>query len=201
RLVTRRKANLRYYVDDWGDRLIIRTNAKGAEDFKIVTAPSSAPQPRNWVDLVPHRPGRQILGAMPFARHVATLERENGLERLVIRRKVDGASHVVAFNEEAYELDFAGSYEFDTNTLRFGYSTPATPDRIIDYDMESRQSLLRKEQRIPSGYEPSNYVVRRLSVTTADNEEVPITVLHRKGLVQDGSAPLFLEGYGAYAFV
>jgi oligopeptidase B len=200
-LVARRKPNLRYYVDDWSDRLVIRTNANGAEDFKIVTAPLSAPGPRNWLDLVPHRQGRQILGAMPFARHLATLERENGIERLVIRRKSDGASHPITFNEEAYDLDFAGSYEFDTSTLRFSYSTPATPDRIIDYDMESRQSVLRKEQKIPSGHEPSNYVVRRLSVTTADNEEVPITLLHRKDLVQDGSAPLFLEGYGAYAFV
>jgi oligopeptidase B len=200
-LVARRKPNLRYYVDDWSDSLVIRTNANGAEDFKIVTAPLSAPGPRNWRELVPHRQGRQILGTMPFSRHLATLERENGLDRLVIRRKSDGASHAIAFNEEAYELEFAGSYEFDTSTLRFSFSTPAAPERIIDYDMESRQSTLRKEQKIPSGHEPSNYVVRRLAVTTADNEEVPITVLHRKGLVQDGSAPLFLEGYGAYAYV
>ena len=200
-LVARRKPNLRYYVHDWGDQLVIRTNANGAEDFKIVTAPLSAPGPRNWRELVPHRQGRQILGITPFSHHLATLERENGLDRIVIRRKQDGASHVIAFNEEAYELDFAGGYEFDTSTLRFSYSTPATPDRIIDYDMESRQSVVRKEQQIPSGHEPSNYVVRRLQVTTADNEEVPITVLHRKGLKLDGSAPLFLEGYGAYAYV
>ena len=117
---------------------------------------------------------------MTFARHLASLEREDGTERLIIRRKSDGVSHAVAFNEEAYDLDLADSYEFDTRTVRFVYSSPATPRRTVDYDMESRESALRKEQKIPSGHEPSNYVVRRLSVTTADNEQVPITVLHRK---------------------
>jgi oligopeptidase B len=200
-LIAKREPNLRYYVDDWGDRLVIRTNADGAEDFKIVTAPASAPGRRNWRDLVPHKQGRQLLGFLLFARHLASLEREDGTERLIIRRKADGASHAVAFNEEAYDLDLAEVYEFDTRTLRFVYSSPATPRRTVDYDMESRESTLRKEQRIPSGHEPSNYVVRRLSVMTADNEQVPITVLHRKGLQLDASAPLFLEGYGAYAYV
>ena len=81
------------------------------------------------------------------------------------------------------------------------YSSPATPRQTFDYDLESRERVLRKQQSIPSGHDPSAYVVRRLSVTTADNEQVPITVLHRKGQPLDGSAPLFLEGYGAYAYV
>ncbi len=91
--------------------------------------------------------------------------------------------------------------EFDTRTIRFTYSSPATPKQTFDYDLESRERVLRKQQKVPSGHDPSAYVVRRLAATTADNEQVPITVLHRKGLPLDGSAPLFLEGYGAYSCV
>src|SRR5262249_50910003 len=112
----------------------------------------------------------------------------------------DAAEHAVAFNEEAYDLDLGGAFEFDTRTLRFTYSSPATPLRVFDYDMESRDRVLRKERRVPSGHDPADYVVRRLFVTTSDKEEVPITVLHRKGLPLNGSAPLLLEGYGAYGY-
>ena len=199
--VVARQPGLRYYLDDWGDRLVIRTNADGAEDFKVVTAPASAPGRDNWRDLVPYRPGRQILSVIPFAGHLASLEREDGLPRLVIYRKADGAAHTVAFGEEAYALDLVAPYEFDTRTLRYAYSSPAAPRQTVDYDMESRERVLRKQQTIPSGHDPAAYVVRRLAVTTADNEQVPITVVHRKDLRLDGSAPLFLEGYGAYAYV
>lgn len=199
-LVAPRAPNVRYAVDDWGDQLVIRTNADGADDFKIVTAPAAAPGRENWRDLVPYREGRQIVSAAAFAGHLVRLERENGLARLVIRRKADGAEHAMAFNEEAYTLNLGGIYEFDTRTLRFRYASPTTPQQTFDYDMESRERVLRKEQKIPSGHEPSNYVVRRLFATTADNEQVPITVLHRKGLALDGAAPMYLEGYGAYGF-
>ena len=201
RLVLAREPGLRYYLDDWGDRLVIRTNADGAADFKLVTVSASAPGRENWRDLVPYRESRQVLDMVALAGHLVRLEREDGFERLVIRRKADGSEHTVAFGEEAYSLDLGGPYEFDSRTIRYVYSSPATPRQTFDYDLESRERVLRKQQSIPSGHDPSAYVVRRLSVTAADNEQVPITVLHRKGQPLDGSAPLFLEGYGAYAYV
>ncbi|MEA3025291.1 MAG: oligopeptidase [Alphaproteobacteria bacterium] len=200
-LVAPRQDNIRYYVEDWGDQFVIRTNADGADDFKLVTAPYSAPGRENWRDLVPYRAGRQILAIQGFADYLARVEREDGIERLVIRNKSDGAEHALGFPEEDYAVDIAGSYEFGTRTLRFRYSSPATPRQTFEYDMESRERVLRKQQNIPSGHDPSNYVVRRLTALTADHEEVPITLLHRKGLSLDGSAPLYLEGYGAYAYV
>jgi len=197
-LVVARERDIQYDVIDGGDRLVIRTNADGAEDFKVVTAPASAPGRANWRDLIPHKQGRQILSAIPFSGHLARLEREDGLQRVVIRRNSDGAEHTVSFAEEAYALDLVAPYEFDTRTLRLLYRSPATPQQTFDYDMESRERVLRKQQQIPSGHNPSAYAVHRLFASTADNEQVPITVLHRKGLALDGSAPLYLEGYGAY---
>ena len=197
-LVVRRRPGLRYAVADWGDRLVILTNADGADDFKIVTAPSSAPARKDWRDLVPYKEGRRILQMITLADYLVRNELEDGVERLVIRRKADGSEDVVTFDEEAYSLSIEPPLEFATRTIRFSYSSPATPVQIFDYDMESRQRILRKQQNVPSGHDPSRYQVRRLAAVTADNEQVPITVLHSAGMRLDGSAPLFLEAYGAY---
>jgi oligopeptidase B len=199
-LVVARQQGLRYSVDHWGDRLVILTNADGAADFKVVTAPTSAPGRKNWRDLVPYQQGRRIIELVALSDYLIRLEREDGLERLTVRRKSDGSEHAVTVDEEAYSLSLDSPYEFATGTIRFSYSSPATPTRTFDYDIERRARVLRKQQRIPSGHDPSAYVVRRLAVTTADNEQVPITVLHRAALALDGSAPLFLEGYGGYSY-
>jgi oligopeptidase B len=198
RLVVAREPGLRYSVDHWGDRLVILTNADGAADFKLVTAPASAPGRKNWRELVADKPGRRILEMVALASHLIRLEREDSLERLVIRRKADGREHFLAIGEEAYSLGLGSPYEFATRTIRFTYSSPATPEQTFDYDLERRQRVLRKQQKIPSGHDPAAYVVRRLAAPTADDEQVPITVLHRKDLPIDGSAPLYLDGYGAY---
>ncbi len=199
-LVAARASGVRYDVSDWGDRLLIRTNADGADDFKLATAPPFATGREHWRDLISYRQGRQNLSAIGFEGYLARLEREDGEQRLVIRRNSDGAEHTVMFDEEAYTLGLVSPYEFKTRSLRFTYASPATPQQIFDYDMESRERVLRKQQKIPSGHDPAAYVVRRLFAPAADGEQVPVTVLHRKGLPIDGSAPLFLEGYGGYGF-
>jgi oligopeptidase B len=201
RLVAAREPNVRYELDDWGDRLVIRTNADGAADFKIVTTPASAPGRQNWRDLVAHREGRRIVEAVALAGYLVRLEREDGFERLVVHRKADGSEHAVSFAEPAYALRLEPLYELGTRTIRFEYSSPATPRQIYDYDVESRRRILRKQQKVPSGHDPEKYVVRRLHAVAADGEQVPITLLHRKELRLDRSAPLFLEGYGAYSFI
>jgi oligopeptidase B len=115
-----------------------------------------------------------------------------------VRRLLDGAEHTVAFDEEAYSLGLSGGYEFDTDTLRFTYSSMATPARVYDYDMETRGRVLRKEQEIPSGHDPSDYTTRRIFAQAPDGETVPISLLYRKDTALDGTAPCLLYGYGAY---
>jgi oligopeptidase B len=203
RLVARRKRGVRYSVEHTasgkgGDRLVILTNAAGAEDFKIVEAPVDAPARRNWRDIEPHKPGRLILDMTAFAGHLARIEREGGLPRIVIRRWSDGAEHAIAFEEEAYSLGLGSGYEYDTTSIRFTYSSMTTPGQVFDYDMESRKRVLRKVEEVPSGHEPSDYVTRRVHAPAPDGEEVPISLLYRKGTPIDGSAPLLLYGYGSY---
>ncbi len=198
RLVAAREAGLRYSVDHLGDHLFIRTNADGAEDFKIVSAPLDRTGRDGWTDLVPHRPGCLILGMHMFARHMVRLEREGGLPRIVVRALADGAEHVIAFDEEAYSLGLEPGFEQDTAVLRFIYSSMTTPDQIYDYNMDERTRVLRKRRAVPSGHNPADYVTRRAFATAADGARVPISLLHAKTTPMDGSAPLLLYGYGAY---
>ena len=198
RLIAPREKGVRYSVADRGDELFILTNSGGAVDFRIVTAPLAAPARANWRELVPHRPGTYILGIELFAGHLVRLERANALPSIVIRALGDGGEHVIAFDETAYSLDMAGGYEFDTTTMRFSYSSMTTPAEVYDYDMASRVRTLRKRQEIPSGHDPAHYVTTRITAVSHDGAEVPVSILHRRDLVRDGSAPLLLYGYGSY---
>ena len=197
RIVQAREPKLIYAVEHWGEYLVIRTNADGAEDFKIVTTSLDTPSRDNWRDSVPARPGVMIRHLHVLANHLVRLELENALPRIVVR-DLAGNEHEVAFPEEAYSLGLAGGYEFETARIRFTYSSMTTPAETYDYDCVTKARQLRKRQAVPSGHDPANYVTRRLFASAPDGQQVPISLLHRKGLEQDGSAPLLLYGYGSY---
>lgn len=198
RLIAPREKGVRYSVADRGDELFILTNEGDVIDFKIVTAPLAASDRANWRELVPHRPGTYVLGIDLYAGHLVRLERANALPSIVIRDLSTRLEHTIAFDETAYSLDMIGGYEFDTTTLRFAYSSMTTPAEIYDYDMASRQRILRKRQEIPSGHDPAAYVTTRITAIAHDGAEIPVSILHRRDLVRDGSAPLLLYGYGSY---
>jgi oligopeptidase B len=198
RLVAARQEGVQYDVADRGDQLYILTNVDGAIDFKIVTAPLAAPERANWRDLIPHRAGVYVLDHDLYAGHLVRLERANALPAIVIRDLSSGEEHAIAFDEAAYSLDAMGSYEFDTTTLRFAYSSMTTPSEVYDYDMVTRARTLRKRQEIPSGHDPADYVTTRIMARADDGAEVPVSLLHRRDFVRDGQAPLLLYGYGSY---
>jgi oligopeptidase B len=198
RVVAPRTDGVLYSVDHHTADLIILTNADGAEDFKVVVAPLHASARENWRDLIPHRPGVMILFHMVLARHLVRLERQDANPRIVVRDIWTAHEHAIAFGEEAYSLSVNQGYEFDTDVMRFSYSSMTTPTEVYDYDMRTRERVLRKRQEVPSGHDPARYVTRRLFATAPDGEEVPISLVHQRGLVLDGSAPCLLYGYGSY---
>jgi oligopeptidase B len=198
RLVAAREKGVRYDVDDRGDQLFIRTNQGDAIDFRIDVAPLASPGREHWRPLIPHRPGTYVLDYELYANHLVRLERANALAAIVIRDLRDGSEHSIAFDEPAYSLDFSGGLEFDTTTLRFTYSSMRTPVETYDYDMATRQRTLRKRQQIPSGHDPDRYVTSRIMATSHDGAQVPVSILHRRDVAHDGSAPLLLYGYGSY---
>ncbi|MDR6658872.1 oligopeptidase B [Tardiphaga robiniae] len=198
RLVAKREDGVQYSLADRGDELFILTNADGAIDFKIVTAPLASPARANWTDLIAYREGIYVLDMDLTANHLVRLERANALPSIVIRDLTTKDEHAIAFDEAAYSLDTMGGYEFDTTTLRFAYSSMTTPSEVYDYDMATRERTLRKRQEIPSGHNPADYVTTRIMARAHDGAEVPVSILHRKDLARDGKAPLLLYGYGSY---
>ena len=198
RLVAKREEGVQYSLADRGDQLFILTNAGDAIDFKIVTAPLASPARKNWRNLIPHRPGIYIIDIELYSGHLVRLERANALPSIVIRDLATLQEHAIAFDEAAYSLGTLGGYEFDTTQIRFSYSSMTTPSEVFDYDMVSRERKLRKRQEIPSGHNPADYVTTRIMATSHDGAQVPVSILHRKDLKRDGSAPLLLYGYGSY---
>ncbi len=192
-----RRVGVKYDLDHWSDRWVIRTNDDGAVDFKLMQSAAAVPSRASWTDFIPHEPGRYITGFAAYAGHLARLERVNANDRIVVMAR-GGEPHEIAFDEEAYALSLEGGLEYETSVLRFVYQSPTTPRQWFDYDMASRARTLRKTQEIPSGHDPARYVARRLHATAPDGAEAPITVLMLKDTPLDGSAPLLLYGYGSY---
>lgn len=198
RLVAPRLTDREYDVEARENLLYIRTNADGAEDYKIVTAPIDAPDASNWTDLVPHRPGVLVLDMIVLKNHLLRLEREDGLPRIVVRDLQTEKEDVVGFDEEAYALGMSVGYEFDTTVFRLSYSSPTTPNQVYDVDLATGERTLLKTQEVPSGHDPAQYETRRIFAKAADGAEVPVTLLYKKGIALDGSNPALLYGYGAY---
>lgn len=197
-MVEPRVQGIEYELEEGGEVFFILTNADGAKDFKIVTAPVDAPQKANWSEIVPHQPGRLILSHQAYARHLVWLEREDGLPRIAIMDRRSGEVHHIAFDEEAYALGLQGSYEYDTDVIRFTYSSMTTPSQVFDYNMTTGERTLLKTQEVPSGHDPDAYVTRRLQVTSHDGALVPVSLVMKAGTPLDGSAPCLLYGYGSY---
>jgi oligopeptidase B len=197
-IVEPRTPQLRYSVEHHGDELFILTNADGAEDSKLMVAPLAAPARAQWRDLVPYRPGTMILSHVALARYLLRLERQDANPRIVVREISSGTETSIGFEEDAYSLGMSAGYEFDTDTIRYTYSSLTTPSETVDYDLRTGARAVRKRQEVPSGHDPADYVTRRIFATAPDGAEVPISLVHRKEVALDGSAPCLLYGYGSY---
>lgn len=192
-----RQAGREYSLHEQGGYFYILTNADQATDFQIMRRKVDAPEAA-WESYIPHTPGTLILGLMAFKHYLVRLVRENALPRVIITDMTKTQEHEIAFEEKAYALGLSGTLEYDTPWMRFSYSSPTTPAQIFDYNMQTRDQVLRKTQTVPSGHTPEDYVADRLEITARDGEHVPVTLVRRKDTPIDGTAPLLLYGYGSY---
>ncbi|MBI0167385.1 S9 family peptidase [Bartonella sp. M0280] len=196
--VRKRQKGVEYSLTEGGDIFYILTNIDGAKDFKIMSAPFDKPTEENWVEVVPHQPSRLILAHDAYKNFLVWLERRDGLPRIELLDRRDGSIHAIAFEEETYSLTLHGAAEYDSETIRFTYSSMTTPSELYDYDMTTRQRVMLKRQEVPSGHEPKNYITRRLMAKAEDGAEIPISLFYHKDTKLDGSAPCLFYGYGAY---
>ncbi len=195
-LVSRRRADHQYSVDHQGDRFVIRTNDTH-KNTRLVIAPEDDPTEKSWTPLVDASDTHYIRGFSAFRDFIAVQERIDGLDQV---RLIDraGESTYIPFPESAYTANIGVNSEFQTDTLRLGYSSMVTPDTVFDYHLDAKELEVRKVQQIPSGYDASEYVTERVLATARDGVQVPASVVRRKDTQVDGTAPLYLYGYGAY---
>jgi oligopeptidase B len=199
RVVEPRQQDHEYSVDHHGDSFYILTNS-GGRNFRLVTAPVRSPGRKNWKEVLAHRPTVMLERQLLLKGHLVLFERENGLPHISVMDLKTRQSHRITFPEPAYTLFPEANEEWDSRALRFMYTSFITPRSIFDYDMVSRERKLLKQQPVLGGFDASLYQAERLMVPAKDGTQVPVSLVYRKGLKKDGSAPLLLKGYGAYGY-
>lgn len=197
RIIQPREPDMEYSADHYKDRFYILTNYK-AKNFRLMSAPVTTPGKDHWEEIIPHRNDVFLDGIEIFRDYLVVAERKDGLTQLRIMDWSGEHEHYLEFGEEVYVASIGVNPEFDTDTLRFNYSSMTTPNSVYDYNMESREKTLMKQQEVVGDFDPANYEARRLFATAKDSVKVPISLVYRKGLKLNGKAPLVLYGYGSY---
>ena len=197
-LIHPRTRGLEYGLSHFGDHFYIRTNTDGATNFKLVRTPVSSPSIENWEDVIPHRESTYLEDIALFSDYLVTEERSNGLTNIRIQ-PWGGEATFLPFEEETYTAYLGNNPAFDQTHLRFGYTSMTTPGSVIDYDFNTGEKTVQKEQEVVGGYDKSLYETKRIWATASDGTQVPMSVVYRKDkLRSDGPNPTMLYGYGSY---
>jgi oligopeptidase B len=194
-LVAPRRQGVEYSVEHHGHRFLILHN-DGAEDFAL--AYTSADNPGDWVPLIAHEPGTRLESVDAFSRHLVVSLRRDGLTGLRVIGDGSTDSYDIDFPEPIYSVGLGSNPEYDTTSVRIGYTSLVTPDSVFDFDLITRSMVLRKQKPVLGGFDPSAYEQHREWAVADDGTRVPISIVARKGTPRDGSAPLVLYGYGSY---
>jgi oligopeptidase B len=197
-VVQPREQGVEYAVEHHEDSFLITTNVDGAENFKLMRAPVASPGRSSWVEVVGHRPEVKLDHVTVFKDWLVLWERAEGVRRIRVMEAASGQSHVIEQTEPVYAVGTDANLEYDSDTLRFVYQSMVTPRTVFDYDMRARTRVLLKEQPVLGGYDRSQYETLRLWATADDGEQIPMSVVYKRGVVRDGSSPCLLYGYGSY---
>jgi oligopeptidase B len=195
-----RTANHEYQIDHLGDWFYIRTNIDSSSNFKLMRTAEGKTLRKNWMDVIPHRKDVLLEGFELFDNFLVARERMKGLNNLRIMNLDDNSEYYIDFGEETYTAAIGTNPNSDTEILRYNYSSLTTPASVIDYNMRTKEKKIMKEEEILGGFDKSNYESKRLWAIAQDGTEVPISIVYRKGFIQDGSSPLLLYGYGSYGY-
>lgn len=194
-----RERDLEYSVEHFQDKFYIKTNLN-AKNFKLMSTPIEKTAKENWTDVIEHRDDVLLENFEIFKNYLVVSERKNALNHLRVIKWEDKSEHYIDFGEEAYMAYISTNKDFDTDTLRYGYTSMTTPNSTYDYDMGTRNKTLIKQQEVMGDFDPANYKTERLFATAADSTKVPVTLVYRKGLEKNGNNPLLLYGYGSYGY-
>jgi oligopeptidase B len=208
RVVEPRSQGVEYGVEHHDGTFIVLTNDQ-AENFRVVATPADNPSRRSWLELIPHRPDVRLEGLDVFARHLVSYERREGMPRI---RVIALADHHPVWDRELPEgylvpcpetpsTSWGGSNpEFTSRSLRYEYSSLVTPRSVYDLDLDTGDAVLRKRQPVLGDYDPTRYVTERQWATSPDGTRVPMSIVVRRDVARDGTAPCLLYGYGSYEY-
>jgi oligopeptidase B len=196
KIIQPRQKDVEYSVAHHGDDFYIVTN-ENAENFRVMKTPVSTPSKENWKEAIPYDDSIKVDAIEVFRDFLVIYEREYGFTQIRIEDFSTGDIHRIEFPEPVYTCWGGPNPEYDSQWLRFDYTSLVTPNSVYDYNMKTRQRELKKQKEVP-GYDPSLYQSERIYATTQDGTRVPVSLVYKKGMVQDGQNPLYLYGYGAY---
>jgi oligopeptidase B len=192
-----RQPDLEYYISHYKDRFYVRTNLD-AKNFRLMAAPLGRTGRENWKEVIPHRDDVLLEDYEIFRNYIALQERKNGLTELRILSHDREKDYYIEFEEQTYLVYLSTNLDFDTELLRYGYTSMTVPNSIYDYNMKTGDTELLKRQEVVGGYDPDEYYAERLFATAPDGVKVPISLVYKKGLEKNGKNPLVLYGYGSY---
>jgi oligopeptidase B len=203
-VISPREDEHEYSVDHRNGQWYIRTNDRG-RNFRLVTAPVDASARENWVERIPHRDTVMLEDVDLFANFFVACEREDGLPRLRLWKFQDASpaanpSGEIAFPEPAYTASPGINRIFETSKFRYGYESLVTPGSVYEYDIETRESRLLKQQEVPGGFDRTLYASERVHATAPDGVQVPISLVYRKDKREPHRNPIYVYGYGSYGY-
>jgi len=186
-----------YSIEHAGNKFVINTNLE-AKNFRLMETPENKTTKENWKEIIAHRPDVFISDFNTFKNFLVINEQIKGLPNIRIINYKTKEDHYINFGEETYVAFIGQNAEFETNILRFDYSSITTPFSTFDYNMETKVKELKKQQPVLGSFDKNNYEAKRLYVTAKDGTKVPISLVSKKGLQLNGNNPLLLYSYGSY---
>ncbi len=193
-----RKRGLEYSIAHYNDRFYIRTNHE-AVNFRLMETSIDKTGIENWKEVIGHREDVLLEDFDVFNGYLAIQERKDGMKTLRIFSS-SGIDYYLGFDEQAYTVTLGDNAEFDTEHVRYNYTSLTTPMSVYDYNVKTKQSELKKRQEVLGGYNPEDYFSERIMASGADGARIPVTMVYKKDLKRDGKDPVLLYGYGSYGY-
>lgn len=190
---------LEYDIAHYDDHFYIVTNANGATNFKLMKTPENNTDKAHWEEVLPHREDVLLEDIDIFKDFLVVSERNRGLNKIRVMRWDGEVDYYLPFDNETYMAFTTTNIEFDTDTLRYSYNALTTPLSTIDFNMVTREKVVKKEQEVLGGkFDKDSYTSERVWATARDGKKIPVSLVYRKGIKKDGNNPLLLYGYGSY---
>ncbi|MDR3272951.1 MAG: S9 family peptidase [Flavobacteriaceae bacterium] len=198
----KRERELEYSFDHFGDDFYILTNKDGATNFKLMKTRVNQTNKEFWAEVIPHRENVLLENFEIFKNYLVLDERENGLMHIKIRNWNGAENYEIPFEEEVYTAGTSINLDFDTEILRYGYTSMTTPWSEFSFNMKTLEKRLLKQQEVLGNFDKDNYVTKRLWATARDGEKIPMSLVMRKTQSFNHSTPqpLLLYGYGSYGY-